>query len=59
MKEGDFEGSVDIPFNIKRAYSIFGANEGVSRGFHAHKNLQQIAVFLRANHFRVIMFCWF
>jgi len=33
-----------IPFEVKRVYYIFGTQSGVSRGFHAHKNLQQLAV---------------
>lgn len=33
-----------VPFDIKRVYYIFGTKPGVSRGFHAHKNLQQLAV---------------
>lgn len=38
------EGSETVPFDIKRVYYIFGTKEGVSRGFHAHKKLQQLAV---------------
>lgn len=38
------EGSQSLPFDIKRVYYIFGTKEGVSRGFHAHKNLKQVAV---------------
>ncbi|VVN15853.1 TDP-4-oxo-6-deoxy-alpha-D-glucose-3, 4-oxoisomerase [Pseudomonas fluorescens] len=38
------EGSKTVPFDIKRAYYIFGTSQGVSRGFHAHKKLQQLAV---------------
>lgn len=38
------EGNQSIPFNIKRVYYIFETGEGVSRGFHAHKNLKQVAV---------------
>ncbi len=34
----------NIPFEIKRVYYIFNTKEGVRRGFHAHKNLKQIAV---------------
>ncbi len=34
----------DIPFEIKRVYYMYGTKEGVRRGFHAHKNLQQILV---------------
>lgn len=33
-----------IPFDIKRVYYIFGTQKGISRGFHAHKNLSQVAV---------------
>ena len=33
-----------IPFNIKRAYFIFNTKKNVSRGFHAHRDLQQVAV---------------
>jgi len=38
------EGNKSVPFDIKRVYCIFGAKEGVSRGFHAHRNLKQVAV---------------
>ena len=38
------EGNKIVPFDIKRVYYIFGTKEGVSRGFHAHKNLKQLAV---------------
>ena len=38
------EGSKSVPFDIKRVHYIFGTKEGVSRGFHAHLNLKQVAV---------------
>ena len=38
------EGGKNIPFDIKRVYSIFDTKDGVSRGFHAHRNLKQIAI---------------
>jgi len=38
------EGNKNVPFDIKRVYCLFGTKEGVSRGFHAHRNLKQIAV---------------
>ncbi|MBD1577796.1 WxcM-like domain-containing protein [Vibrio sp. S11_S32] len=38
------EANKSIPFDIKRVYYIFGTQKGVSRGFHAHKNLKQVAV---------------
>lgn len=48
---GDNRGSLvametkdKIPFNIKRVYFIFDTQKNVSRGFHAHKDLQQVAV---------------
>ena len=34
----------DIPFQIKRVYYMYDTAEGVIRGCHAHKNLQQILV---------------
>ena len=37
-----FESTHDIPFEIKRIYYISKVPEGVRRGFHAHKKLQQI-----------------
>ncbi|BBP43096.1 sugar 3,4-ketoisomerase [Thiosulfativibrio zosterae] len=38
------EGNKTVPFDIKRVYYIFGTKEGVSRGYHAHRNLKQVAV---------------
>lgn len=38
------EAEKTVPFPIKRVYYIFGTNAGVSRGFHAHKRLQQVAL---------------
>lgn len=38
------EGEKTVPFNIKRVYYIFGTQQGVARGFHAHLNLQQVAI---------------
>ena len=38
------EESKAIPFEIKRVYYIFKTQNGVSRGFHAHKRLKQLAV---------------
>lgn len=36
-----FEGTHEIPFEIKRFYFISKVPEGVRRGFHAHKELKQ------------------
>lgn len=38
------EAMKDLPFQIKRVYYIYDTLEGVRRGFHAHKNLQQILI---------------
>lgn len=34
----------DIPFEIKRVYYMYDTKPGVRRGYHAHKNLEQILV---------------
>ena len=36
------EAMKDLPFEVKRVYYIYDTLPGVRRGFHAHKNLQQI-----------------
>lgn len=48
---GDDRGSLialepgrEVPFEIRRAYYIFGTREGVSRGFHAHRRLTQLLI---------------
>jgi dTDP-4-dehydrorhamnose 3,5-epimerase-like enzyme len=48
---GDDRGSLvaleahkTVPFEVKRVYYIFATKLGVSRGFHAHRALQQVAV---------------
>ena len=38
------ESKIDIPFEIKRLYYIFGNKNNIRRGFHAHKNLQQLLI---------------
>lgn len=37
-----FEGTHDLPFEIKRIYYIYGVKAGVKRGMHAHKALHQL-----------------
>lgn len=53
---GDDRGSLvaleegyNIPFQIKRVYYIFNTKKGVMRGFHAHKNLKQVAIAVRGS----------
>lgn len=48
---GDERGSLisleqnkNIPFDIKRMYYIFDTKSDVRRGFHAHRNLQQVLI---------------
>ena len=48
---GDERGSLvaieapkKVPFEIKRVYYLFGTKAGVARGFHAHKELKQLAI---------------
>ena len=36
------EAMKDLPFEVKRVYYIYDTLPGVRRGFHAHKNLEQI-----------------
>ena len=36
--------SESVPFEVKRVYYSYGVQEGVIRGHHAHKTLQQILI---------------
>ncbi|SEM88837.1 transferase hexapeptide (six repeat-containing protein) [Paenisporosarcina quisquiliarum] len=38
------EAGKNIPFEIKRVYYIYGVDPNLPRGFHAHKELQQVLV---------------
>ena len=38
------EGNRNVPFDIKRVYYIFDTLPNEARGFHAHKNMEQIIV---------------
>lgn len=38
------EGGKNIPFEIKRVYYMFDTQKDIRRGFHAHKELRQIAI---------------
>ncbi|MGI9946633.1 sugar 3,4-ketoisomerase [Vibrio hyugaensis] len=55
-KMGDERGSLvsleqnsNIPFDIKRIYYIFDTQSGLSRGFHAHYNLEQVAICMKGS----------
>ena len=48
---GDGRGSLtvleenkEVPFTIKRVYYLYDTGTSASRGFHAHKTLEQIAI---------------
>ncbi|MDM1721937.1 MULTISPECIES: sugar 3,4-ketoisomerase [Acinetobacter] len=43
------EQDKNIPFPIKRVYYIFNTKEGVIRGFHAHKELKQVAIAVKGS----------
>ncbi|GAA0796567.1 FdtA/QdtA family cupin domain-containing protein [Faecalicatena orotica] len=51
QQHGDSRGQLvaleemkDIPFTIKRVYYMYDTGEGVRRGYHAHKSLEQILI---------------
>lgn len=53
---GDERGSLvaletqkNIPFDIKRVYYLFDTLENVVRGYHAHKELKQVAIAIRGS----------
>ena len=54
--QGDDRGSlialeegVNIPFAIKRVYYLFNTSKDVRRGFHAHKDLNQVVIAVRGS----------
>ena len=38
------EELADLPFDIQRVYYIYDTLPGVRRGFHAHRDLQQVLI---------------
>lgn len=38
------EGTMDLPFSIKRAYYLYDVPSGSSRAGHAHKQLEQVLI---------------
>lgn len=38
------EGEADAPFSIRRVYFLHGTAPGAERGFHAHRELLQLAI---------------
>ncbi len=43
------ESTKNIPFEIKRVYYLFKTQKSVTRGFHAHKQLKQVAIALKGS----------
>lgn len=43
------ETGKDIPFEIKRVYYIFGADQNAKRAFHAHHNTDQVLICLKGS----------
>ena len=43
------EGNKNIPFSIKRIYYLFDLQSDIPRGFHAHKELVQVAVCVKGH----------
>ncbi|WP_312995454.1 FdtA/QdtA family cupin domain-containing protein [Leclercia sp.] len=39
----------NIPFDIRRVYYIFDTKRGVTRGFHAHRKLKQVAIAVKGS----------
>jgi dTDP-4-dehydrorhamnose 3,5-epimerase-like enzyme len=59
---GDTRGKLSVaelggalPFPVRRVYWIYGTQPGVSRGFHAHKQLRQLCVCV-AGSVRILLF---
>lgn len=56
QSHGDERGSLvsleenkNIPFDIKRVYYLFDTKNEVTRGYHAHKELKQLAIVLKGS----------
>ncbi|MFS9770211.1 FdtA/QdtA family cupin domain-containing protein [Enterobacter chuandaensis] len=43
------EREKNIPFDIRRVYYIFDTKSGVTRGFHAHRKLKQVAIVVKGS----------
>lgn len=43
------EGTIDIPFEIKRVYYITRVEQEVTRGFHSHRKLHQVLICLNGS----------
>ncbi|HEY9133223.1 MAG TPA: FdtA/QdtA family cupin domain-containing protein [Dyella sp.] len=56
QKHGDHRGMLialeeekNVPFPIRRVYYLFATQQGVHRGQHAHRHLNQLAVAVRGS----------
>ncbi len=48
------EGGRTVPFDIRRVYYLYGLDPALPRGFHAHRELRQVAICL-AGRCRLIL----
>ncbi len=44
------EGSVHLPFDVKRVFYLYDVPTGASRGAHAHKKLEQFLICLSGSY---------
>jgi dTDP-4-dehydrorhamnose 3,5-epimerase-like enzyme len=56
QKHGDERGSLvsledqrNVPFSIRRVYYLFDTKPDIRRGFHAHRELNQLAIVVRGS----------
>lgn len=56
QKHGDERGRLvaledqrNVPFSIRRVYYLFETKDGIRRGFHAHRELKQLAIVVRGS----------
>lgn len=56
QSHGDERGSLvaledtkNIPFIIRRVYYMFDTKDGITRGYHAHYNLKQVAIAVKGS----------
>ena len=43
------EAGEDVPFDVRRIYYITGVPGGVTRGFHSHRQLEQVLICLNGS----------
>ena len=51
------ENGNNLPFEVKRVYYIYGTKKNVARGFHAHRNLQQMLIAVNGTNIQLLERC--